>query len=343
MLGILAITGSAQSQQLSSADSDKLAEARRLAQDGKRLFQEGRLPEALVPVKQSLAIKEKILGQNHRSVATTLYSLGSISLVMNDLEVARKYYSRALKICEKTANSSQPDNSKEVDTVAVLDSLAECNERESDWGKAESFHQRALALRQSQLGAQHTDVGQTLLNLTAVQIEKKSYDKAEQSIQQALEVFEKSLGKRHQKYAEVLDTYCWMLYQIGREAEANQKLEEVNEVVFNNAADKTAPLEFLWRSFRGRQIKKKGGLLSAPATGSKVATFHYVLKAKVWVDENGSVTNLQTLSRPIKATQKLEQAIKSFTFRPATVNGKPVKMIGLYVYFISEDVFFSLQ
>ena len=329
-------------QGAASSDSEKLAEAKRLGLEGKRLYQEGKFQQALPLVAQALAIKEKILGQNHRSVATTLYSLGSLYLATNDLDLARKHYNRALKICEKISSANLPDDSKEVDVVAVLEGLAECSEREVDWGKAESFHQRVLQLRQAKLGVQHTDVGQTWLNLAIIQIEKKSHEKAEQSIQQALAVFEKSLGKTHLKYAEALDTYCWLLYQSGRDAEANSKAELVNEIVFNNATDKSAPLEFYWRSFRGRQAKQKSWQFDSGG-GTKVATLHHVLKVKVWVDENGTVTNLQTLSRPIKLTPQIEEGIKAFTFRPATVNGKPMKMVGVYFRYVAQDIFFSVR
>lgn len=330
-------------QKLSTADSEKLAEAKRLGLEGKRLFQEGQIKESLQPIKQSLAIKEKVLGKDHLSVATSLYSLGTICLTISNLEIAKQYFNRALKICEKAIVANQPNDPKEVNILSVLEGLSECNERKSEWGKAETYQLRALSRRIETLGENHTDVGVNLLNLIAIQIEKKSFDKAEQNVQRALTVFEKSLGKNHLKYAEALESYAWLFYRMGKEAEADKKIEQVNEIVFNNAADKTAPLEFYWRSFRCRLTKKKDTPYSSSPGGTKVGAFYYVIKMKVWVDENGAVTSLQTLSRPIKAIAKIEEDIKSSSFKPAIVNGKPVKMVGLYVRFIEAPIYFSIQ
>ncbi len=330
-------------QKLSSSDAEKLNEAKQLGLEGKRLFQEGKVKEALPALHKSLEMKEKFLGKDHPAVATSLHNLGIICLTIDNLEQAERYFKQALKICEKNVAANHPDNPKEVSILSVLEGLSECSERKSEWAKAENYQQQALARRINILGKDHTDVGVNLLNLTAIQIEKKSFDKAQQNLQQALTIFEKLLGKTHTKYAEALECYAWLLFQMGNETEANKKLEQANEIVFANATDKTAPLEFFWRSFRCRLLKSKSKTSPQSPAGTKVASFYYVIKMKVWVDETGAVTNLQTLSRPLKATPSIEEDVKNATFRPAIINGKPVKMVGLYVRFIENPIYFSIQ
>jgi tetratricopeptide (TPR) repeat protein len=56
---------------------------------------------------------------------------------------------------------------------------------------------RSLEIRERQLGADHPDVAQSLINLAALYHNTQRHPEALQSIQRAIQIYEKKLGTEH--------------------------------------------------------------------------------------------------------------------------------------------------
>ncbi len=78
-------------------------------------YKQGRNAEAEPLYKRSLAIREKILGQEHPDVALSLYNLSYLFHNQGRYAEAERLYKRSLVIVEKAFGTDHPD-------VAVLSS-----------------------------------------------------------------------------------------------------------------------------------------------------------------------------------------------------------------------------
>jgi tetratricopeptide (TPR) repeat protein len=97
----------------------QLAYARELGDrrgEGKALFNLGNIYAALGDYvgarpyyEQALAIRRKVLGEEHPDTATSLNNLGRLLEDMGDYAGARPYFEQALAICRKVLGKEHPD------------------------------------------------------------------------------------------------------------------------------------------------------------------------------------------------------------------------------------------
>ncbi|HNJ42456.1 MAG TPA: CHAT domain-containing protein, partial [Acidobacteriota bacterium] len=118
------------------------------------------------------AIREKVFGPDHPSVARGLSNLGLLYRNKGDVENAEIFFRRSLAIREKTLGPDHPE-------VANLYSfLAGLYRHRGDYQQAESFFLRDLAISEKALGADHPRVASTLNNLAALYRVKGDISKA---------------------------------------------------------------------------------------------------------------------------------------------------------------------
>ena len=108
---------------------------------------QGRFYEAEFQYKQSLAIKEKVLGVEHSDVAWALQLLANIDRGEGRYVEAEPLYKRTLAIREKVLGGENPD------TVYHLDALAELYRVQGRYAEAEPLYKRALTVQENALGA----------------------------------------------------------------------------------------------------------------------------------------------------------------------------------------------
>src|SRR6266508_1050773 len=88
------------------------------------------------------------------------------------------------------------------------------------YGKAIPLAERALAIRQKTLGAEHPDTPTLLDNLAYLYYEKGDYAQAEPLYRRALAIREETLGAEHPDTATVLNNLALLYYQKGDYAQA---------------------------------------------------------------------------------------------------------------------------
>ena len=81
---------------------------------------------------------------------------------------------------------------------------------------------RALAIREHQLGPEHSDTAQSLNNLAGLYDEQGKYAQAEPLYQRALTILEQSLGPQHPRTRGARKNYASLLRAMGRDDEAKQ-------------------------------------------------------------------------------------------------------------------------
>jgi tetratricopeptide (TPR) repeat protein len=77
--------------------------------------------------------------------------------------------------------------------------------REGKYSEAEGLYKRALAIRETALGANHPDVAQTLNNLALVYADQSKHGEAEALYKRALAIRETALGANHLDVAWTLN------------------------------------------------------------------------------------------------------------------------------------------
>ncbi|MEO1373662.1 MAG: tetratricopeptide repeat protein [Cyanobacteria bacterium J06635_10] len=206
------VIGQAQTPQL--AESAELQEAERLNQQVIQLYRQGKYNEAIPLAEKALAIREKVLGKEHPSVATTLNNLANLYQKQGNYAKAESLYQRALRIDEKILGNEHP-------YVAItLNSLASVYQSQGNYTKAEQMYLRSLAIMD--LGKEHPNVATTLNNLANLYQEQGNYAKAEPLYQRALKIDEKVLGKEHPYVATSLNNLAALYYSQGNYTKSEQ-------------------------------------------------------------------------------------------------------------------------
>ncbi|HEY9869934.1 MAG TPA: tetratricopeptide repeat protein, partial [Candidatus Obscuribacterales bacterium] len=85
------------------------------------------------------------------------------------------------------------------------------------YDQAEPLYQRALAIREKSLGADHVDVGTSLRYLADVYLMQKKFAQAEPLYVRAIEIFDRT---GNPQLAEVLENYASLLKATHRDEEA---------------------------------------------------------------------------------------------------------------------------
>ncbi len=104
----------------------------------------------------------------------------------------------------------------------------------AQYAKAKLFHQQALMIRESTLGANHPDVATSLSHIAVLNRAQGMYDEALPLCNRALEIREKTLGANHPDVATSLDNLSGVYYSLGRYDEALPLLERALRIRESN-------------------------------------------------------------------------------------------------------------
>jgi tetratricopeptide (TPR) repeat protein/predicted Ser/Thr protein kinase len=131
---------------------------------GSLLFGQGRLDEAQAAHEQAWAIQEQTLGREHPDVANTLASLAKIAAARGQTDRALELVREALELEQAALGPAHLDIADTLDLLAKLRVPA----ADLDAGaRAEllALRQRALAIREPQLGREHPALGWSRIRL----------------------------------------------------------------------------------------------------------------------------------------------------------------------------------
>jgi CHAT domain-containing protein/Tfp pilus assembly protein PilF len=249
-LPITTLTALAQEQTTYSQEQQAaLQEAEQLNKQVLKLYNEAKYSTAIPLAERALAIREKILGNIHRDVATSLNNLGLLYKEQGNYQKAEPLYQRALAINEKLLGQEHlgvtPSLSnlatlyqnqgkyqqaetlykralairekvvgKEHSLVAAsLSNLAGLYQAQGNYSQSEALYKRALAIKQKLLPKEDPSIANTMNNLAELYRKKGDYQQAEPLYISSLNIFEKALGKEHPNVATILNNLA-TLYQV---------------------------------------------------------------------------------------------------------------------------------
>jgi CHAT domain-containing protein/Tfp pilus assembly protein PilF len=193
-----------------STESDRaLYEARKLYEEGSKLYRAGKYDKALPLVERALEIRERILGLQHPDVATAINFLAILYRYIGEYSKVEPLHQRALTIWEKALG---PEH---LTVARGLNNLANLYRERGEYIKAEPLYQRVLSIREGMLGPEHSLVAASLNNLALLDWEKGNYTKAVPLYQRAMAIWEKALGPEHPDVAVSLNNLANVYWEIG--------------------------------------------------------------------------------------------------------------------------------
>jgi tetratricopeptide (TPR) repeat protein len=198
---------------------------------GYYLHDRARFSDAEPLFQRALALREKVLGPEHPSVATSLNNLAGLYLEQGKYAEAEPLYQRALAIREKVLGSYHPD------VANSLNNLAELHSGQGKYAQAAPLYQRALNVCERVLGPEHPHVATCLNNLAGLYYRQGKYAQAEPFFQRALAIWEKALGPEHPNVATGLENYAVLLREMKRGAAARE-LEDPAQAIRATHAQK---------------------------------------------------------------------------------------------------------
>lgn len=169
--------------------------------------------------QHALAIREKVLGQDHPDTADSFNKLGWLYRDEGKYAKAEPLDKRALEIRERI---SGPEHSE---TATSLNNLALLYYQQGRYGEAEPLFQRALGIKQRTMGLEHPETGISLNNLALLYQDQGRYREAEALYERAWGISERALGAEHPDTATNLNNLGTLYKDQGRYGEAEPLFE----------------------------------------------------------------------------------------------------------------------
>ncbi len=149
----------------------------------------------------------------------------------NDLDAAHKDWQAAMDEAEKFAKTDGR-------TVATIEGMAQCEYLIGNFQTAETLYKRALAVRESQQGAEHEDVATVLNNLGAVHFKRGFYVESMGDFEKALAIRRKTFPETHLEIGKTLYHLALVCHAQMRYDEADnhyrKSLDIKNKTLGNN-------------------------------------------------------------------------------------------------------------
>ena len=174
----------------------------------------GRYSETEPLYQTALAMRKRLLGDEHPDVAQSLNNLATLYYNQGRYNEAEPLYQSALTMKKQLLGDEHLDVAKGLNNLALL------YNNQGRYSKAESLLQTALALTKRLLGDEHPDVAGSLNNLAALYKNQGRYSEAEPLYQAALAMYKHLLGDEHPDVAGSLNNLAALYDNQGRYSEA---------------------------------------------------------------------------------------------------------------------------
>ncbi len=164
--------------------------------------------------QQVLAIRERMLQQEHLEMAQSLHALAEVYRQRGTYMEAEPLYQRALSIWEQQLGPEHPQ------VAYPLNGLANLYYSQGRYAEVEPLYQRALSIWEQQLGPEHPQVAYPLYGLANLHREQGQYREAEPLYRRALHIREQQLGPDHPQVAYPLYGLAILYREQGQYREA---------------------------------------------------------------------------------------------------------------------------
>jgi len=180
----------------------------------------GKYRKAEVLYKRALSIYQKVYGFDHPDTAMSLISLAELYRQQGKYGEVEPLLVSARLTFEKVYGPDDHPN-----TALCLHLLASLYLAQGKYQEAEPLFQRALAIRERQLGVEHPSTATSLNSLADLYLAQGKYQEAEPLLQRTLKIREKQLGPEHPDVASSLNSLADLYLAQGKYQEAEPLLQ----------------------------------------------------------------------------------------------------------------------
>jgi CHAT domain-containing protein len=201
---------------------ERLITARKLYDEANADLNAGRMRDGIPKARESMRLRETVLGPDHSDVALSAQVLGALLRDVNDYAGAKATFERALAIRERALGPEHPLSASSLAGVGYLTFLM------GDLPAARPLLERALAIREKAPGpanARDSAIGFSLNDLAIVLTALGEFQLARANYERALAIRERVNGPDHPLTATVLNNFGDMLREFGDRRAARQFLE----------------------------------------------------------------------------------------------------------------------
>ena len=184
----------------------------------------GLYPRAERLERQSLEIRQRVLGPEHPDTLDTMNSLASALADEGRSAEAEKLYRETLDIRRRVLGPEHPDTLKSMNNLAtVLDD-------QGHFAEVEKLHRETLEIRRRVLGPEHPDTLVSMHNLANVLQNEGRYAEAEKLDRETLEIRRRVLGPEHPETLKSMSNLAVLLDEEDHSAEAEKLDRETLEI-----------------------------------------------------------------------------------------------------------------
>ena len=170
--------------------------------------------------RAALALRKRVFGYQHLSVADSLNDLGNALYRQSKLTGAEATHREALALRTKLLGNRHPQ------VAASLNNLANTLREQGRLAEAEAMLREALVLRRELLGSNHQETAETIDNLGGVLSLQEKFQEAETMQREALALTKRLLGNEHPDVALSLNNLADTLTAEGKLDEAEATIRE---------------------------------------------------------------------------------------------------------------------
>jgi tetratricopeptide (TPR) repeat protein len=184
----------------------------------------GKYAEAEQMLRQTLMLKEKVLGEEHPS---TLDSMNNLAIALDSqgkYEEAEQMHRQTLMLTKKVLDEKHPS------TLDSMNNLAIVLHSQGKYEEAEQMHRQTLMLTKKVLGKEHPHTLDSMNNLAELLDSQGKYEEAEQMHRQTLKLRKKVLGKEHPDTLVSMNNLAEVLDSQGKYEEAEQMHRQTLEL-----------------------------------------------------------------------------------------------------------------
>ncbi len=170
--------------------------------------------------RKALAIRTKILGEEHPFTAVSCTNMGDSLYAQGKFRDAQPWYDRALAICRKTLGEEHPQTASSYGNAAIT------LDQQGRHAEAQPLYEKALAICRKVLGEEHPDTNNCYSNVGYNLYTQGKYAQAQSLAEKALAVTRKVFGEEHEDTALGYNNLAFILFVQGKNAEAQPLYEK---------------------------------------------------------------------------------------------------------------------
>lgn len=217
------------------------------------LNRNGEKEQALIVFEETVALAEKVLGNEHQNTLINKANLANFYIESGKLKEAR----RLLEEC--IAVGSDILGRKHQAVIIWHDQLATALLNAGDVNAAEPLFKQALALFTETVGRTHISTVITQGKYAKLLMEKKQFDEAETILQDAYDSLIATKMTKHRQYLSIQNGMAILLRETGRIDESVKKFETLFQSNENILTDKNFEL-FIYKMEYGISLLKQNNL-----------------------------------------------------------------------------------